>query len=344
MKKLSDPQLFKAIKHFLTEYLPSVKSKSENTIQAYRITINLYIDYLIASGIAINKITCNDFKAKKLLTFLEWLITNRQNSIATRNLRLSQMRQFCNYLYTIKLLDISDLSDIQSISKIKAPVDNELIFLSLEQTKALLSQPNEHNRFGLRDKFFLSLLYDSGCRDQEILDLKLKDFVIKTNGAELHIVGKGRKFRVTPISQAVVLLYKEYCSVYHENPLPDDYLFYTKRNGSIGKMSCDNVARFMTKYEAELKVKIPSTPHLHPHLLRHTRAMHLYTAGMPLALVSEWLGHSQMETTTIYARATIEMKRAAVEKLSSENNDLIPVQVFEYADNDAMIKKLYCLK
>lgn len=343
MKKLNDPQLFKAIKHFLLDYLPHVKSKSENTIQAYRITINLYIDYLVSLGTTINKISCEDFNSKTLLAFLEWLITYRENSVSTRNLRLSQMRQFCYYLYTVGLMDIADYSDIHSIVKIKEPIDNELIFLSIEQTKLLLSQPKENTLFGLRDKFYLSLLYDSGCRNQEVLDLKLKDFLIKPNGAELHIVGKGRKYRVTPISESVVALYKKYCSAFHENPKPDDYLFYIKRNGYIGKMSADNVARFMLKYEKELKNTIWDIPHLHPHLLRHTRAMHLYTAGMPLALVSEWLGHSQMETTTIYARATIEMKRNAVEKLSLED-DIIPNASFNYLNDDATIKKLYGLK
>jgi len=77
------------------------------------------------------------------------------------------------------------------------------------------------------------------------------------------------------------------------------------------QMSQDNVQRFMNGYEKKAKVMKSDLPHLHPHLWRRTRAMHLYLAGVPLPLVSEWLGHSNMETTRIYARATDEMKRQA---------------------------------
>ena len=80
------------------------------------------------------------------------------------------------------------------------------------------------------------------------------------------------------------------------------------------------------------------------HLFRHTRAMHLYMAGMPLEMVAQWLGHSQMETSLIYANATIEMKRAAVEKISSKENSVFrDDETFKYKDDDDIIKQLYGL-
>lgn len=184
----------------------------------------------------------------------------------------------------------------------------------------MLSQPDIKKKIGVRDKFFMSLLYDSGCRDQEILDLTVGDVIEMKETAELHIVGKGKKHRVTPISKDVQKLFHEYCMLYHPVPKKEDFLFYTVRNGVISQMSAGNVARFMNQYELLARDSDPDIPHLHPHLFRHTRAVHLYTAGMPLPLVSEWLGHSQMETTTIYARATTEMKREAVEKISTDEN------------------------
>ena len=77
---------------------------------------------------------------------------------------------------------------------------------------------------------------------------------------------------------------------------------------------------------------MPSIPHIHPHLFRHTRAMHLYMAGMPLETVSQWLGHSQLETSLIYARATTEMKRAAVAKIASKENSVFKAVSYTHLD------------
>ena len=121
-------------------------------------------------------------------------------------------------------------------------------------------------------------------------------------------------------------------------------MFFTVRKGIKDKMSDDNVARFMNKYEKKIRETYPSFPHLHPHLLRHSRAMNLYIYGMPLAMISGWLGHTQLETTTIYAQATTEMKRRQAEKAEKANSKVCKDEVFNYANDDEMIKRLYGLK
>lgn len=109
-------------------------------------------------------------------------------------------------------------------------------------------------------------------------------------------------------------------------------------------MSCDTAQAFIKKYGIMAQNIIPAIPHVHPHLFRHTRAMHLYMAGMPLELVSQWLGHSQLETSLIYARATTDMKRKAVDKISSKENSVFKSdEKFKYADNEDVIRQLYGL-
>lgn len=121
-------------------------------------------------------------------------------------------------------------------------------------------------------------------------------------------------------------------------------MFYTIRNGIRVKMSSDNVQRFVEKYGAKARSQMPSIPHIYPHLFRHTRAMYLYMAGMPLEMVAQWLGHSQMETSLIYANATTEMKRAALRKISTKENSVFgDSEEFKYKDNDKIIKQLYGL-
>ncbi|MCJ8174463.1 tyrosine-type recombinase/integrase [Clostridium botulinum] len=140
------------------------------------------------------------------------------------------------------------------------------------------------------------------------------------------------------MSKDVADLLVMYCNTFHLHKQLDEYIFYKKRNGITTQMSADNFARFMQKYENQLRGIKPDITHLHPHLFHHTRAMHLYMAGMPPPLVPEWLGHSQLETTSIYARATTEMKRRAAEKITNVENS-----VFKYENDDEVIKRLYGL-
>ena len=89
------------------------------------------------------------------------------------------------------------------------------------------------------------------------------------------------------------------------------------------------------------KEKDGSIPHLHSHMFRRTRAMLLYQGGMPLPLVAEWLGHSQLETTTIYAKATIEMKKAARDKVAENQKSVFhDKEKFKYADDEETLRKL----
>ncbi|WP_373265149.1 tyrosine-type recombinase/integrase [Hungatella hathewayi] len=182
---------------------------------------------------------------------------------------------------------ISEYTKIQEIAREADPKKDELEYLTIEQTKMVLSQPDTQKKTEMRDKYFLSLLYDSGCWDQEILDLTVGDFIEMRGTAELHIIGKGQKYRATPISKNVQKLFHEYCMIYHPVPKKHAFLFYTVHHGVVSRMSADNVARFMNKYEELAKVFDADIPHLHPHLFRHTRAVHLYTEGLPLPLVSE---------------------------------------------------------
>lgn len=344
MKMIKDPVLFDKIREFLTEYMPVLRKKSNNTVAAYRYTLNIYMEFLQRNhSKLLGEITVKDFNQKNILNFTDWLISERNNKASSANLRLTHMKKFCKFLMEENILMLSELSAICKIGKISDIKTNEIIFLTIEETKLLLSQPNLNREIGIRDSFFMYLLYDSGCRVQEMLDLKLKDFVTSKSGAELHIIGKGNKFRVTPISKELVMMFEDYRSQYHKDINLDSYLFYTKRNGVISKMSCDNVQSMVKKYGVEAKKIMPSIPHIHPHLFRHTRAMHLYMAGMPLELVSQWLGHSQIETSLIYARATTEMKRKAIEKISNKDNSVFKNdEAFKYSDDD-IIKKLYGL-
>lgn len=344
MMKINDPALFKTIKEFLTHYLPNVRRKSPNTIVSYKTAINLFLRFLSEKyNKKLAKITVSDFNAGHIQEFMDWLGNERKNVATTVNLRMTHIRQFCKYLQKRGLISYEDYIETKEISKRPDDRKKDFIYLSIDQTKVVLKMPDTTRNTGMRDKFFISLLYDSGCRDQEMLDLQIKDFLVHDDGkAELQIIGKGSKYRVTPISEDVVSLYKDYIKIYHPHSSENQYLFYTLRKGVVTKMSDDNVSRFLKKYELQAKMEDSTIPHLHAHLFRRTRAMHLYEAKVPLPLISEWLGHSQLETTQIYARASIEMKRNAANTLVSQSGQIFADENFKYDDDD-MIRKLYGL-
>jgi len=349
MKKIKAPELFRLFKEFLTVYLPAIRQKSSNTVSSYRIAINLYLAYIQESKHKqLADVVAADFNQKDIQGFMNWLANDRENEATTINQRLSHIRGFCKYMMKNDFISYKELHDIAEIAKVPDMRKRSLIYLSIQDMKLIMKQPDVQKKTGFRDKFYIALLYDSGCRDQEVLDLKVKDFAITKNGeANLHIIGKGNKYRVTPISEDVVNIFCDYCKLYHPNAdkNPDDYLFYTVRNGIISQMSDDNIQRFLRVYEKSARIHSKELPHLHPHLFRTTRAMHLYTAGIPLPLIAEWLGHSKLETTRIYASATTEMKRKAVEKLSSNEKSVFNNDVtFKYADDEETLKRLCGLK
>lgn len=347
--KIKDPELYRLIKNFLITYLPDTRQKSKHTIQAYRDALNLYMLFLEEEKyIKFKDVSVSDFNQENISSFLRWLHDKRGNESTTINQRLSHIKGFCRYIKKKDFLSFKTYSEICEIAEYKDERVKDFIWLTIEDVKLVLKQPDINKKTGIRDRFFISLMYESGCRNDEILHLKLKNIVINKEGEpDVHIFGKGNKHRCTPLSKDIVPYFNEYCKLYHPGTANggEELLFYTVRNGIKSQMSQDNVQRFMKTYEKKARETNADLPHLHPHLWRRTRAMHLYIAGVPLPLVSEWLGHSSMETTQIYARATDEMKRQAQRKLGEKEGSVFKDDVaFKYADNEDVLKKLAGLK
>ena len=160
------------------------------------------------------------------------------------------------------------------------------------------------------------------------------------------LLGKGKKTRVVPIMDETVKHYLNYLSIYHkdENEYSTSPLFYIKRGDVIHTMSDDNIRKFLNHYGDLAREICPEVPiKIHPHLFRHSRAMHLYQHGMDLTLISQWLGHSNLETTLIYAHADTKQKREAIEKSMGENIiGSVDIPKYTIEDED-ILKKLYGL-
>ena len=229
-----------------------------------------------------------------------------------------------------------------TIASYRYSINLFVTYLESEQKVTVLTM--QSSDFG--QKNIAEFLYESGARINEVLSLKLLDVKATSNGeADVHFYGKGKKHRITPLSREIWNQFEDYCEKYHPDKTSEDLLFYSFRNGRRNKMSSDNVSRILAGCEEEVRKSNPDLVHLHSHLFRRTRAMHLYQAGVPLPTISEWLGHSNIETTRFYAKVTEEMKREALHKLGDSDSSVFKDDVvFKYANDEDTIKRLCGLK
>lgn len=344
--KLKDDVLFKLIRSFLTVYLTKQKCCSLNTTKSYKETINLLLDYLqTEKQVPLLQISFDHLTSDNICNFLDWLQEYRGCSISTRNQRLMALKSFFKYA---GMMDPSCVALQLELSKVPVKKDKSSIveFMSEKALQTLLQQPSADSIRGIRDRFFMILMYDTAARCGEMLNLKVNDIQLKPKGSIVYLTGKGSKMRVVPIMDRTLEHYRYYLDRFHplQTRESDDYLFYTTIHGIKNQMSPDNVASFMKRYGELAKQSCSEIPDkVHPHQLRHTRAIHLYRGGMPLPLLAEFLGHADMTTTHIYAYADTEMKRAAIQKIDQKSN-LVPSEQPIWVNDDEMIRKLYGLR
>lgn len=131
-----------------------------------------------------------------------------------------------------------------------------------EALTAVLAQPDIKTKNGIRDLFFMILMYDTATRDSELLNLKIKNFLVEPKAPCVYLTGKGRKKRIVQFMQKTVEHFLNYMKIFHETQEydPNQYLFYTVRHGIKQRMSDDNVARFMNNYGIAAKVIFKEVP------------------------------------------------------------------------------------
>lgn len=333
---------FDAVRRFLLDYLPKQRCLSENTILSYRQTLNLFVSYMRDSmGIGATELTFSCIDRDTILGFLAWLEVARGCSASTRNQRLMALRSFLDFAGQI---DCTQMALYLSACNIPSKEAHGRIveFLTESALTALLQQPNPLRQKDLRNLVFMILMYDTAARCSELLDMKVCDLRLDAKHPIVYLHGKGRKTRTVPLLSRTVQHCKQYLNKFHpgHDCHSETPLFYTVIHGVQQKMSPDTVAAFFTKYGKMAGAVCPEIPeHIHPHMMRHTRAMHLYQSGMPMVLLSQYLGHAQVETTMIYAHADTEMKRAAIQKADTIRKAK-PVPDEIWANNEEMILKL----
>jgi site-specific recombinase XerD len=296
--------------------------------------------------IPLQRLSFDHLKVNIISDYLDWLQSKRGCSSSTRNQRLMALKSFAKYA---GLMDVAQVAVRVEIGKIPIQKSDAGVVEHLDEDalKTLLEQPASKRLTDIRNRFLMILMYDTAARCQEVLDLRLKDFELNTKTPYVYLHGKGNKTRTVPLMFKTVQHYIGYLAQFHPEAerQGDSFVFYTTIHGKRNQMSPDNVEHFMKLYGEKAKQICPNVPNrVHPHQLRHTRAIHLYRGGMPLALLSEFLGHASISTTQVYAYADTEMKRQAIQKACHQDHaEPIEDEKPIWENNDDIIRKLYGL-
>lgn len=346
MNRATNKLFFELVHDYFTIYLPTQKCSSVHTIRSYRMILNQFIDYLCETfDIKMMEISFELIDSSSVSSYMEWLSTSRHCSDNTCNQHLSGIRSFLSYASSVEPVAVKFFHEIQRVSKKKLPKTTSVEYMTEKAVKAMLAQPNPKTNKGIRDLMIMVLMYDTGARISEILNLKIKDIHL-TEKPYITLFGKGNKTRTVPLMPSTVEQLKRYFNIFRYES-DDRYLFCTNIHGMDKPLSDNAIRKFLKHYAKMARTVCSEVPeNMYPHLWRHTRAMHLYQHGMDLTLISQWLGHSSMETTLIYAHADTEMKRKAIEK-ANQNAMYVGIRAdnsrFTISD-EVTLKKLYGLK
>lgn len=231
-----------------------------------------------------------------------WIVNLVNNSISNRtiNRKIASLKAYYKFLQRIEKIDANPLSKhkaLKTSKKLEVP-------FSEEEMRAVLNQIVYEEGFeGRRDKLIIDLLYTTGIRRAELINLRLSD--VNLSGRTIKVLGKRNKERLVPLLNTTIELFHEY--IIERNDLEvvvDEVHVFLLKSGH--KIYETLVYRVINKYLSEVSYKAKKSP----HILRHTFATHLLNKGADLNSVKELLGHSSLASTQVYTHNSIaELKK-----------------------------------
>lgn len=287
--------------------------------------MKLFLRYCVEEkGCAIERLTLKQVNRAFVLSFMTWLERARHSSASTLNQRLACIHTFFRFVQMSYPEVLDQAQQILSIPFRKKTVP-AIGYLNADDIKILLSQPNRHTRSGRRDLALLSLLYDSGARVQELADLTVASIRLEAP-AQVTLLGKGSKVRVVPLMKHTVQLLQGYFAENHlDMPHKLQYpLFTNQRNEKLTRAGICYILKKYAILANKSHEHFPDPKSVTPHILRHSKAMHLLEAGVNIIYIRDILGHVDVSTTEVYARANMAMKQAALEKVSHISSCELP--------------------
>ncbi|MCT4544134.1 MAG: site-specific tyrosine recombinase XerD [Vallitalea sp.] len=280
-----------------TDYLKTEKGASNNTIACYVRDINNLIEYIESNSLEYNKITNTNLNS--YLIYLEKM--GRAPSTISRN--VASIHSYFRYLYKNNLIKEDPSSNLLS-PKIEKKIPE---VLTLEEIDILLNQPNDNDCKGIRDKAMLEVLYATGIRVSELINLKTKDVNINLGYIKCNDTKKERIIPMGQVSKNSLTKYLEQARKIMIKDPNEEFLFVNCLGNSMSRQGFWKIIKSYAQ-KAGIYKKIT------PHILRHSFATHLIENGADLRSVQEMLGHSDISTTQIYAQMSNNRLKEVYEK------------------------------
>ena len=318
MRESQNHALGLALRDFFQQYLPLQRGMSSHTICSYRDTLRLFLQFLAGEKTkSVVDLTIEMIGTDEILAFLEHLEKHRRNVPGTRNVRLSALHSFFRYLAARNPQYLHQSQCILNIP-FKRSTTNNIEYLESQEIAAVLQCVDRSKSDGRRDYLLLSLMFNTGARVQEIVDLKANDLRL-SKPISVRIFGKGRKERICPIWPETAQLVREYMEERGIDSHKPVALFLNHLGTPLTRFG---VRYILAKYLRKAARSQPSLgkKRLHPHSIRHSTAVHLLQSGVDLSTIAHWLGHASINTTHKYTAVDLEMKRQAIAKAKPLNS------------------------
>ncbi|MGF6634811.1 tyrosine-type recombinase/integrase [Paraburkholderia sp. MM6662-R1] len=342
MKRRSySDELGRALVRFFQNYLPTLRGMSRHTIHSYRDTLVLLLRFLSAMRhCGIERLDLAAITADSVGQFLTSLERDRHNGIATRNARLAAIHTFARFLATEFPEHLAASQAILGIPFKRGAQSAPIEYLEEGEVEALLSSVDRTTAAGRRDYALLSLMFNTGARVQEVLDLRLCDLRVQ-RPCQVRLQGKGNKVRVCPIWPQTARLLQR---LVEERPYPLDVKAALFVNNRGDKLTRFGVYYLLRKHLVTAEAVAPTLreKRIHPHSLRHTTAVSMLKSGVDFPTISQWLGHASLDTTMRYSKADIDMKRQALLQVFPDILTTVPTdrRTFERLPTIDWLKRL----
>lgn len=314
MRKPATTNLLGAIvRDYFTDHLPRLRGSSPHTIHSYRDSLALLLRFIADQRkVPVAAVDLADLDPPHILAFLSHLEDQRNNGVATRNVRLAAIHALFRFVASRNPEQLDLAQRVLAVPFKRAP-NRAIDYLEYEEIDSILKAIDRTTPQGIRDYALLATMFNTGGRVQEIVDLRVRDVQL-IKPFQVRLFGKGKKERYCPLWAETAAVLRSFSKQRKIELSPEAHLFVNHRGQPLSRFGVRHILSRCLGAASETAPTL-AKKRLHPHSMRHSTAVALLKSGVDLSTISHMLGHASPTTTNRYARVDLEMKRKAIGKV-----------------------------